>query len=139
MTARIHNVTFDCADPYALAIFWSAVTGYGEDPGNPNAPDDPAALLVPPEGGPGLLFIPVPESKTVKNRVHLDLSPDGRTRDEEVARVLELGATLVADLRNPDGTGWVVLADPEGNEFCIERSAAERAAAEAGTGVPAPG
>jgi Glyoxalase-like domain len=127
MTAHIHNITFDCADPYALATFWSAVTGYSEDPANPNAPGDPAALLLPPEGGPGLLFIPVPEGKTAKNRVHLDLSPAGRTRDQEVARVLELGATLVADLRNPDGTGWAVLADPEGNEFCIERSAAERA------------
>jgi hypothetical protein len=70
----------------------------------------------------------VPEPKTVKNRVHLDLVPTDRTRDQEVARVLELGATLVADHRRPDGTGWVVLADPEGNEFCVELSAAERAA-----------
>jgi predicted enzyme related to lactoylglutathione lyase len=70
----------------------------------------------------------VPESKTVKNRVHLDLMPTDRTRDEEVERLLGIGATLVADHRRPDGLGWVVLADPEGNEFCIERSAAERAA-----------
>jgi Glyoxalase-like domain len=70
----------------------------------------------------------VPEPKTVKNRVHLDLMPTDRTRDEEVERLLGIGATLVADHRRPDGTGWVVLADPEGNEFCIERSAAERAA-----------
>jgi predicted enzyme related to lactoylglutathione lyase len=68
----------------------------------------------------------VPEPKTVKNRVHLDLMPDDRTRDEEVERLLGIGATLVADHRRPDGAGWVVLADPEGNEFCIERSAAER-------------
>ena len=70
----------------------------------------------------------MPEPKTVKNRVHLDLMPTDRTRDEEVERLLGIGATLVADHRRPDGTGWVVLADPEGNEFCIERSAAERAA-----------
>jgi len=60
--------------------------------------------------------------------------PTDRTRDEEVARLLRLGATLVADRRQPDGTGWVVLADPEGNEFCVERSAAERTAGPAATG-----
>jgi catechol 2,3-dioxygenase-like lactoylglutathione lyase family enzyme len=127
MNAHIHSITFDCADPYSLASFWTEVTGYQEDPANPNAPGDPAALLVAPDGGPRLLFIPVPESKTVKNRVHLDLMPTERTRDEEVARLLRIGASHVADHREPDGTGWVVLADPEGNEFCIERSAAERA------------
>ncbi|MBO0869191.1 MAG: VOC family protein, partial [Micromonosporaceae bacterium] len=102
------------------------VTGYGEDPANPNSPGDPEALLVPRDGGPGLLFVPVPEAKTVKNRVHLDVVPTDRTRDEQVTRLLALGASLVADHRRTDGTGWVVLADPEGNEFCVERSAAER-------------
>ncbi|MCI0687970.1 MAG: hypothetical protein L0Y54_12130 [Sporichthyaceae bacterium] len=63
----------------------------------------------------------------MKNRMHLDLQPQDRTRDEEVERVIGLGATLVDDHRKPDGTGWVVLADREGNEFCVERSAAERA------------
>jgi hypothetical protein len=128
MTARVRNITFDCADPYTLAGFWSQVTGYREDPENGNQPDDPEALLVGPDGQPNLLFITVPEPKTVKNRVHLDLMPTDRTRDEEVERLLALGATLVADHRRPDGTGWAVLADPEGNELCVERSAAERAA-----------
>jgi predicted enzyme related to lactoylglutathione lyase len=128
MTARPRNITFDCADPYALAVFWSQVTGYQEDPENGNEPDDPEGYLAGPDGQPGLLFVIVPEPKTVKNRIHLDLVPTDRTRDQEVARVLELGATLVADHRRPDGTGWVVLADPEGNEFCVELSAAERAA-----------
>jgi Glyoxalase-like domain len=73
-----------------------------------------------------LLFIPVPEAKTVKNRMHLDLMPTAGSRDEEVARLLSIGAALVDDQRRPDGTGWVVMADPEGNEFCIERSARER-------------
>jgi predicted enzyme related to lactoylglutathione lyase len=58
-------------------------------------------------------------------RVHLDLCPDS-TRDAEVERLLAHGATLVSDMRRPDGRGWVVLADPEGNEFCVERSAAEK-------------
>ena len=101
--------------------------GGPEDPDNGNAPEDPEGLLVGPDGQPNLLFVKVPEGKAVKNRVHLDLMPTDRTRDQEVARLLELGATMVADQRRPDGTGWVVLADPEGNEFCIERSAAERA------------
>jgi hypothetical protein len=63
----------------------------------------------------------------VKNRLHLDLQPDV-TRDRAVDEIVALGATLVADHRQPDGTGWVVVADPEGNELCIERSAAERGA-----------
>ena len=128
MTSRPRNITFDCADAWLLVNFWSQVTGYQEDPENPNQPGDPEQYLAGLDGQPGLLFIPVPEPKTVKNRVHLDLVPIDRTRDEEVERLLGIGAALVADHRRPDGTGWVVLADPEGNELCIERSAAERAA-----------
>lgn len=67
------------------------------------------------------------EGKSVKNRLHLCLQPDDRTRDEEVDRIVGLGATLVSDQRRPGGAGWAVLADPEGNEFCVLRSAVERA------------
>jgi hypothetical protein len=126
MTANIRQITFDCADPYRLASFWSQVTGYREDPGNRNHPEDPEALLATPDGWHRLLFIRVSEGKVVKNRVHLDLAPTDGTRDEEIERLLGLGAALVADHRQPDGTGWAVLADPEGNEFCVERSLAER-------------
>lgn len=129
MTLSVRNITFDCTDPYRLAAFWSEVTGFREDPDNPNAPDDPEGLLVSPNGDLALLFIRVPEGKQVKNRLHLDLCSTEGTRDEEVERLLGLGATMVADRRNPDGTGWAVLADPEGNEFCVIRSAAERDAA----------
>jgi hypothetical protein len=69
---------------------------------------------------------PVPEGKVVKNRLHLDLQPTDRTRDEEVDRVVGLGATVLADHRGPKRTGWIVLADPEGNEFCVNTSPAER-------------
>jgi predicted enzyme related to lactoylglutathione lyase len=72
-----------------------------------------------------VLFIKVPEGKTVKNRVHLDLSPTDRTRDEEVERLIRLGARLVDDRRHTDGSGWAVMTDPEGNEFCVVRSQAE--------------
>ncbi|MET8505703.1 VOC family protein [Streptomyces sp. NPDC004787] len=124
MSSLVRHVTIDCSDAYALASFWAGVLDapLSED----DKPGDPEALLETP--GAGLLFIRVPEKKTVKNRVHLDLQPQDRTRDEEVERVLALGATLVDDQRRPDGTGWVVLADPEGNEFCVERSKAERGA-----------
>jgi Glyoxalase-like domain len=66
-----------------------------------------------------LLFITVPDGKTLKNRVHLDLRPVDRTREQEVERILALGAAQLADHRRPDGSGWITLADPEGNEFCI--------------------
>ena len=121
----IRSITVDCTDPYKQALFWSDVTGWQEDPDDPNHEDDPEGRIV--DGhGISLLFIPVPEGKTVKNRLHLDLIPTQRSRDEEVTRLLSIGAGLVADHREPDGTGWVVLADPEGNEFCVERSAKER-------------
>ena len=128
MTVRLNHITFDAADPYALAGFWAQATGYREDPDNPNNPGDPEAYLRGPDGSPALLFMPVPEPKTGKNRMHLDVVPLDLTRDAEVQRLLGLGATVVDDRRRPDGTGWVVLADPEGNELCVERSAAERAA-----------
>jgi predicted enzyme related to lactoylglutathione lyase len=124
----IRSITVDCADPYRQALFWSEVTGWPEDPDDPNNPGDPEGRIVSTHGI-SLLFIPVPEGKVVKNRMHLDLMPTCRSRDEEVVRLLGIGASLVDDQRRPDGTGFVVMADPEGNEFCVERSAAERAGA----------
>jgi len=128
MVSSINQVTFDSRDGYALSLFWAEVTGYVEDPDDPNAPEHIECFIGPDGGHPGLLFINVPEGKTVKNRLHLDLSPD-TTRDEEVERLLGLGATIFEDHRKPDGTGWVTMHDPEGNEFCVERSKAERAKA----------
>ncbi|MFJ8081293.1 VOC family protein [Streptomyces sp. NPDC096205] len=123
MTSLIRHITVDCADPYALAQWWAkALDGtLGED----DFPGDPEALVSTPGGD--VLFIRVDDPKSVKNRVHFDVQPQDRTRDEEVDRLLALGAALHADHRRPDGTGWVTLSDPEGNEFCVERSAAERA------------
>jgi predicted enzyme related to lactoylglutathione lyase len=126
MTSQFRNITFDCADARGLAAFWSQVVGW-----NLYYDDDPEVVVTlsyPPQRGatPSMLFIPVPEGKTAKNRVHLDIAPTDCTRDEEVARLIGLGATQIDDHRSPDGAGWVVLADPEGNEFCVERSDAER-------------
>ncbi|MFD8703869.1 VOC family protein [Kitasatospora sp. NPDC059648] len=124
MASLVRHVTIDCADPHALAAFWAqaldGTVGEDDDPGDGEAVVNSA--------GASLLFIRVPEGKSVKNRVHLDLQPQDRSRDEEVERLVALGATVVADLRRPDGTGWVTMADPEGNELCVERSQAERVA-----------
>ncbi|MDH2428316.1 VOC family protein [Sphaerisporangium sp. TRM90804] len=122
MASLVRHVTVDCADAYRLATFWAGVLDASladdDNPGDPEALVETSSVK--------LLFVTVPEPKTVKNRVHLDLQPRDRTRDEEVKRLLALGATLVADHRRPDGRGWVTLADIEGNEFCVELSEAER-------------
>jgi predicted enzyme related to lactoylglutathione lyase len=120
----IRTITFDCADPQLVGRFWEFLLGWPLE----FDPEDPSdAFLQNPDQGPNILFQTIPEPKRVKNRVHLDLGPTERTRDEEVERLQAAGATVVGDHRKPDGTGWVVMADPEGNEFCIERSDAERA------------
>lgn len=120
----IIQLTVDCADAYRLATFWAGVTDWPIS--DVDSPGDSQVLVEAPAPVPSLLFIQVPEAKTVKNRVHLDWMPTKRTRDEEVERILELGATMYEDHRVPDGRGWVTLLDIEGNEFCIERSQAER-------------
>jgi hypothetical protein len=108
-------LAIDCADPAALARFWAEALDYKILPG-----DDPdEAAIVPKDGrGTQLLFLRVPEGKTVKNRLHLDLRPDDQ--GVEVERLLALGAKKV-DIGQGSPT-WVVLADPEGNEFCILRT-----------------
>jgi len=123
MASHLHSVTFDALDPYAQALWWSEVLAVPMSPDD--FPGDPEALLRSHHGD--VLFVQVLDAKTVKNRAHLDLEPSDRSRDEEVARVVALGAVLADDQRRPDGTGWVVLTDPEGNEFCVLRSAEERA------------
>jgi predicted enzyme related to lactoylglutathione lyase len=128
VSSIILNITFDCADPRALARFWAQVTGWPaiEEP-RPGCEE--SAVGTEGEGGPRLYFVKVPEGKTIKNRVHLDVMPADRTQDEEISRLTGLGATVVSD-RRPE-FGWVLLADPEGNEFCVEISVAELDAAQA--------
>jgi hypothetical protein len=130
MASFVSHTTFDCGNAYDLSEWWKPVLGYVDLEGDPNLPGHEECMIRDPETGHRLLFIEVPEGKTAKNRIHLDLVPREGTRDEEVARVLDHGAALVNDLRDTwgPGSGWVVLADPEGNEFCILRSAADREA-----------
>ncbi|MBX6748916.1 MAG: VOC family protein [Micromonosporaceae bacterium] len=127
MTSYISHTTVDCANAYELSVWWAQVLGYAEDPDDPNEPGHEECMIISPDGRHRILFIEVPDRKQVKNRIHFDLRPREGTRDEELARLLAAGATVQHDRRNPDGTGWVVLADPEGNEFCILRSETELA------------
>ena len=112
--AKFSWLTVDCSDPSELARFWSEVLGYEIEEDD----DEDAVAIEPAEkSGPGLLFLKVPEGKTVKNRLHLDVNPMGSDQDAEVERILGLGARRV-DIGQGEQT-WVVLADPEGNEFCV--------------------
>jgi hypothetical protein len=99
-----------------------------ENPDDPNEPGHEECMIYSRDRRHRPLFIDVPDSKQVKNRMHLDLRPVEGTRDVELIRLTDLGATVVDDRRSADGTGWVVLADPECNEFCVLRSDAEIAA-----------
>lgn len=128
MTSFISHTTIDCANAYELSEWWKPVLGYTDVPGDPNLPGHEECMIIDPDGvRPRLLFIEVPDDKVVKNRVHLDIRPADGTRDEELDRLLAHGATIVGDHRGKygPGTGWVTLADPGGNEFCILRSEAE--------------
>ena len=137
MTVKLHSVTFDCAKPLALARFWAAATGaavpeYGEkemkwlaDLGITDIEDDPIVPIEVPDSSVRLLFIQVPEGKTAKNRVHLDVQAQTTLR-EEVTRLVGLGAEVVTEMNEELGV-WTVMRDPEGNEFCVERSKAESA------------
>ena len=125
MTSFISHTTVDCADAYTLSRWWQGVLDYVEDADDPNLPGHEECLIMSRDGVHKVLFIEVPDAKQGKNRVHFDLRPTEGSRNDELARLIDHGAKPVDDLRNPDGTGWVVLADPEGNEFCILRGLGE--------------
>jgi hypothetical protein len=118
MSSTVLNVTFDCADPGAIARFWSAVTGWPVHEEGTWDGHEEYSVGPPAEGGVRLYFVGVPEPKIVKNRLHLDVVPRGHRQQEEIARLVRLGASVAGD--QPVDVGWVVLADPEGNEFCVE-------------------
>ena len=114
MPSHLYHFCIDCRDPGRLARFWAAALGQRvlfED-------DEEGIVGANEQAYPGLCFLPVPEAKTVKNRLHIDLDPDDL--DAEVRRLIALGATR-ADIGQGADASWVVLADPEGNEFCVLR------------------
>jgi len=115
MTLRVSEIVIDCADHGAVVDFWQAALGYEREGVN----EQYVALFRPGPSEPGrptLLFQKVPEPKVVKNRVHLDLR--GEVMAGEVERLRGLGATVVAE-RSLGDLRWTVMADPEGNEFCV--------------------
>jgi hypothetical protein len=113
MSSFIMYLTFDCADPRRLSAFWSEVTGYEQV----MVHDDFAALAAPDKRGVrGILFWQVPEPKTTKSRMHVDVAT--RNPQEEIDRLVGLGAQKV-EYREGNGRGGTVMLDPEGNEFCI--------------------
>lgn len=127
MVSRLCHTSVDAHDPYAQSLWWADVLGMRENPDDPNQPGHEECMIFSEDLQTEILFLAVPDDKQVKNRLHFDVRPTDRSRDEEVVRLIELGATQLADLRTDDGFGWVVLADPEGNEFCVLRSDGELA------------
>jgi Glyoxalase-like domain len=123
MTSKFTELAIDCADPAGLARFWCSVLDYevrDEDEetvtiGSPEVQEGRSRLGPVP---PTLTFARVPEGKTVKNRLHIDVNPTDREQDEEVIRLLGLGARYADVGQGPD-VSWIVMADPEGNEFCV--------------------
>jgi hypothetical protein len=139
------QVVFDCADPATLGTFWAVALGYVEqsppagfatweafldDIGVPSDERNSAYAIVDPDGsGPRIFFQRVPEGKTVKNRVHLDLNVGGgpgapledrKTRiGAEAKRLVAAGASVV-EPRSQRDEYWIVMQDPEGNEFCVQ-------------------
>jgi len=124
MAARILLTTFDCRDAVTIANFWASALGYEIREEASNPPEE-IELRDPAGTGHPLYFVNVPESKAVKNRLHLDLATD-MAMDDEVTRLVAAGARVVAVHRHPpdfnDPYEWTVLQDPEGNEFCVGRS-----------------
>jgi hypothetical protein len=136
MASFVAHTTIDCLDAYTLSEWWKPVLGYVDLEGDPNEPGHEECMIRDPETGHRILFIEVPDPTPGKPRTHFDLRPRQRSRDDEVVWLLEYGATQVADHRGAHGpgSGWVVLADPEGNQFCILRSETEVAASQSGSG-----
>lgn len=120
MSLRIQCINIDCLDPFAVAAFWQEALGWRR-----THEEHDEIVLEPPAGSPqdgvapDLLFLRVPDPTPGKNRVHLDLRP--QDQDAEVARLVSLGAKRVS-IGQGDEVSWVVMGDPEGNEFCVLRA-----------------
>jgi hypothetical protein len=133
--ANAFQVTIDAGSPRALGAFWCEVLGYVEQPPPPGfdtwedaldaygidrSDPDRAFAIVDPEGvGPRVFFIKVPEAKSAKNRVYLDVSVGPEVMRRRAEDLAALGATVVAEYDEPEGH-WITMLDPEGNEFCIQ-------------------
>jgi predicted enzyme related to lactoylglutathione lyase len=116
MPVRLHHIVIDTHDLPGLARFWAQALGW-----RILSEREREIVIGPAEDAPvGMCFMPVTGAKTVKNRVHLDLTSSAADRDQEIDRLLALGARRV-DIGQTGAESWTVLADPEGNEFCVIR------------------
>ena len=119
MSLAMHHVAFDCEKPSVLADFWAKALGYAkEEWGDENG----AIVFDPNDRRVRLLFLPVPEHKEVKNRVHIDVETEDNTMEAEAERLVGLGATVVKQKERVTDAWtavWTIMRDPEGNEFCV--------------------
>ncbi|REJ04056.1 VOC family protein [Microbacterium bovistercoris] len=129
MVSRIDAINITARDHESLGAFWQQLLALQEDPDNPNNPGDPVTVFLTEPVAVNFVFQPADEGKEFTPRIHFDLNPVGSTRDEEVERLKGLGATVVADRRRENGSGYVTMSDVDGNEFCVQRSPEEVAAA----------
>lgn len=136
--SRLRSIVFDCIQPSALAHFWAAALGYTVRPYDQAEIDrlhaagfdihtDPSIVIDPPAAGPTIWFNRVPEPKATKNRVHIDLSLD---RLEDIEHLVKLGASVLRSADEVPGEYWLILADPEGNEFCAFPPPSEQGSSE---------
>ena len=119
MSVSVHQVAFDCKNAPLLSYFWSMALGYAkEEWGEANG----AMVYSSDDTGIRIIFLPVPEQKVVKNRVHLDVRTEDSTREAEVERLVGLGAKEIESKSMSTDTWsmtWIIMQDPEGNEFCV--------------------
>jgi predicted enzyme related to lactoylglutathione lyase len=120
MRSAILNITLDCTDAGRVARFWAEVTGWPLHQQNQQPGHEEYSAGPPAAGGIRMYFVTVPEPRVAKNRMHLDVVPAG-DQQQEIERLTGLGASVAG--QQPPDAGWVVLADPEGNEFCVEPGA----------------
>src|SRR5215469_16994206 len=116
MPVRLHHIVIDAHDLPGLARFWAQALGWKI----PSEREDEIVIGTDENAPTGICFMPVTDPKIVKNRVHVDLTSSAADRDQEIERLLALGARR-ADIGQTGAESWTVLADPEGNEFCVVR------------------
>ena len=119
MSVSVHQIAFDCKNASLLSDFWSMALGYAKEDWG----EEYGAMVCSSDGaGVKIIFLPVPEQKVVKNRVHLDVKTEDSTREAEVERLVRLGAKEIESKSMSTAAWsitWTIMQDPEGNEFCV--------------------
>lgn len=121
MASRIDAINITARDHAALGAFWKSVFDLAEDPDDPNLPGDPVTVLLTQPVTIRFIFQPAEDGEKWAPRIHFDVNPTDRSREDEVDRLVELGATVVVDRTRPDGGGWITLRDADGYELCVQR------------------